>query len=1085
MDKLYRRLVAVLLAVVLACGTGTLGVTPATAAQTGDDGTTNWDFIVPVTHQKTMPAGYTGIYTAQDLNNIRNVNATSIGGQFILMNDIDLAGWDWIPIGYTPRMYTTGYEFSLYFTGILDGNGYKIKNLHISFDINSVADSSGCSGLFARLRGGTIKNLGIVGAISPVNVIPYIGSFSGFADKSTIENCFFSGSIAATAGIVGGLIGSLNECTISNSYNASEISITLTSTTDMSVGGLVGKASKINLNSCSNSGKIQAIKISTSVSAHTYVGGIMGSGGHIAVKNCRNSGEVYADSTGGTAIAGGIAASLDSYDPESITTNCHNSGKVAATTKSYQFSYAAGIIAQNQIAPISHCSNQGDISASVTNSGHNGSGNAEAGGITQQGSTTIRQSFNTGTISSEVNVTLTGTSYGVSAAVGGIAVETTEVIDCFNVGDLNTVSTSNKKIFHSISGIANSANISRCYSAGTQNVVSANSSDENNHGGISSTANSSRTIRDCYYLDSTAENAVGSGAPSLINVKALADTQMRQQSSFVGFDFANVWEMPAGGGYPVLRGMPGGGTVDPPQVYAVNYNTNCPYPADVSNMPAPQIKSQGQPLPLSDKIPVRTGYIFKGWGTTPTRIAPDYLAGASYTADASITLYAVWIDLSHDSDGDGLPDSWELGLVDIDGDGTIDTLLKDMGADPDKLDVFVEVDYMWYPYKTGLTESEYNAAVTDLPAQLANRSRGSVGADGKKSIEISLTPSKRQMNLVIASFAAHQINIHIDYTDINGTRSWGSLSESNEVPYQDNFKITGKGAESGYQKWQQIVDEHFMGNGRWRMLFRHAIFMDNSGTGGLVGQASNIPGHTFIVSMQDLLLYHSVNGIVLDDDTRDHLIATTFMHELGHTLGLRHGGYDDINNKSEYFSIMNYLFPIGIPKQNVTPPFSVDYSDSAVVRNDWGTLSFNWGVEGSSQIAFAVEMPGWATPSEMPEEMTIDEALGAAVEAQGLAKKQVPTPLTITNAPSGPLQYKSSVTLTASEAVTWSSDSPMVKVNPTTGAVESVRSFIKTGAAKITATSLDGQRTASIDIPIKPAWWQWLIIVVLFGWIWY
>ena len=81
---------------------------------------------------------------------------------------------------------------------------------------------------------------------------------------------------------------------------------------------------------------------------------------------------------------------------------------------------------------------------------------------------------------------------------------------------------------------------------------------------------------------------------------------------------------------------------DNPNVYAVNYNTNCPNPADVSNMPLPQIKSHGVALTLSDKIPTRTGYIFKGWGTTPTRIAPDYLAGGTYSADTDVTLYAVW-----------------------------------------------------------------------------------------------------------------------------------------------------------------------------------------------------------------------------------------------------------------------------------------------------------------------------------------------------------------------------------------------------------------------------------------------------------
>ncbi len=34
------------------------------------------------------------------------------------------------------------------------------------------------------------------------------------------------------------------------------------------------------------------------------------------------------------------------------------------------------------------------------------------------------------------------------------------------------------------------------------------------------------------------------------------------------------------------------------------------------------------------------------------------------------------------------------------------------------------------------------------------------------------------------------------------------------------------------------------------------------------------------------------------------------MHELGHNLGLRHGGFQDLNYKPNYRSVMNYLFQI-------------------------------------------------------------------------------------------------------------------------------------------------------------------------------
>jgi len=49
------------------------------------------------------------------------------------------------------------------------------------------------------------------------------------------------------------------------------------------------------------------------------------------------------------------------------------------------------------------------------------------------------------------------------------------------------------------------------------------------------------------------------------------------------------------------------------------------------------------------------------------------------------------------------------------------------------------------------------------------------------------------------------------------------------------------------------------------------------------------------------------------------------MHELGHDLGLHHGGGDDVNFKPNYVSVMNYLFQMdGVPLNGV--PGNYDYS---------------------------------------------------------------------------------------------------------------------------------------------------------------
>ena len=58
--------------------------------------------------------------------------------------------------------------------------------------------------------------------------------------------------------------------------------------------------------------------------------------------------------------------------------------------------------------------------------------------------------------------------------------------------------------------------------------------------------------------------------------------------------------------------------------------------------PADQTKTYGYILTLSSQQPTRYGYIFQGWGTTPTATTAAYQPGAQYGADADITLYAIW-----------------------------------------------------------------------------------------------------------------------------------------------------------------------------------------------------------------------------------------------------------------------------------------------------------------------------------------------------------------------------------------------------------------------------------------------------------
>ena len=75
-----------------------------------------------------------------------------------------------------------------------------------------------------------------------------------------------------------------------------------------------------------------------------------------------------------------------------------------------------------------------------------------------------------------------------------------------------------------------------------------------------------------------------------------------------------------------------------PKTYAITYDAN-----GGSGAPGPQTKTHGQPLKLSAQVPVRAGYLFRGWAASDAARRPQYRAGAEYTAEGNAELYAVWI----------------------------------------------------------------------------------------------------------------------------------------------------------------------------------------------------------------------------------------------------------------------------------------------------------------------------------------------------------------------------------------------------------------------------------------------------------
>lgn len=86
--------------------------------------------------------------------------------------------------------------------------------------------------------------------------------------------------------------------------------------------------------------------------------------------------------------------------------------------------------------------------------------------------------------------------------------------------------------------------------------------------------------------------------------------------------------------------------------YTVSYNAN-----GGNGAPSSQTKYYGKNLTLSTTVPIKSGYQFLGWGTSTSATSASYASGATYSANAGITLYAIWrktISIYYNANGGSL-----------------------------------------------------------------------------------------------------------------------------------------------------------------------------------------------------------------------------------------------------------------------------------------------------------------------------------------------------------------------------------------------------------------------------------------------
>ena len=228
------------------------------------------------------------------------------------MNDIDLSGFDWNPIG---EVDSNGIKQG--FTGVLDGNGYTISNL----TINNVA----YSGLFAAIGDGAgvrgvVKNLGL----EDVNITGGIAGLASVAVGGDIANCYVDGDISGE-GMLGGLIGFAGSCNIEYCYASGTVN---SGSFSYATGGLIGEideSASSSLISIKGNTVISNCFTTNTVKNGIYVGGLVGlingqSQNSVVVECAYSSGSVIGTYAGGLmgAFFDGIVS--NSYSTADVTT---------------------------------------------------------------------------------------------------------------------------------------------------------------------------------------------------------------------------------------------------------------------------------------------------------------------------------------------------------------------------------------------------------------------------------------------------------------------------------------------------------------------------------------------------------------------------------------------------------------------------------------------------------------------------------------------------------------------------------------------------------------------------------------------
>jgi len=227
-----------------------------------------------------------------------------------------------------------------------------------------------------------------------------------------------------------------------------------------------------------------------------------------------------------------------------------------------------------------------------------------------------------------------------------------------------------------------------------------------------------------------------------------------------------------------------------------------------------------------------------------------------------------------DSDGDGIPDSAK-----INGQTFAGLDLYALGARPGQRDVFIQLDSMSSTDPGVIPRQE---ALQKLVSTFANK----VYSPGKKKIALHIDAG----NLFSKTFNPALFNM-----------GGGKVVSYAPCLAMDSSNTVSANCANLYDYKRDNLDV------RRKLIFHYTVMGSSQNADGSCGASGlgEVNGNDFIITMGNCQLTNTA-GISLT-----YLInaqAATFMHELGHNLGLMHGGFETNNYKPNYYSIMNYMY---------------------------------------------------------------------------------------------------------------------------------------------------------------------------------